>query len=103
MFCPDPKLSLYYPTLYLLFKVGETVPLKIFLKEGVEQFIFNGADLMWPGIKAFSNEEFKVNELAIIFARNKSAIIGQELDYFPVAVGKMLTNSIPSNLKGKAV
>jgi len=25
------------------------MPLKVFLKKGVESFIFKGADLMWPG------------------------------------------------------
>lgn len=71
MFCIDAKLNQYYPTLYLLFQLAEIVPLKIFLKEGVEQYIFNGADLMWPGIKAFSSEEFKVNDVAVVFAKNK--------------------------------
>lgn len=47
---------------------------------------------MWPGIKAFSSEEFKSNDIAIIYAKNKEALGGSELEYFPVAVGKILTN-----------
>lgn len=58
---------------------------------------------MWPGIKAFSNEEFKMNEVAVVFAKNKQALGGTAIEYFPIGVGKMLTNCIPANLKGKAV
>jgi len=38
----------------------------------VENFIFNGADLMWPGIAYADNENnFKQNQIAVIYARNK--------------------------------
>lgn len=62
MFAPDgftmsPKLDcLVEPTLYLLFNslvnigTGSNGLIRIFIKQGVENFIFNGADLMWPGI-----------------------------------------------------
>ena len=46
------------------------LPLQIYLKQGVESFIFNGADLMWPGIYSINldqdedadkaNEDFKM-------------------------------------------
>ena len=32
------------------------MPLRIFLKLGVENFIFNGADLMWPGVVNIDTE-----------------------------------------------
>lgn len=47
------------PSLYFLFaffpensleSTKAAVPLRIFLKEGVQSFLFNGADLMWPGV-----------------------------------------------------
>jgi predicted ribosome-associated RNA-binding protein Tma20 len=37
--------------------------LRVYLKPGVESFLFNGADLMWPGIFAMSRNDFKQNEL----------------------------------------
>ena len=39
------------PTMYFLFQMGDVLPLKIYLKEGVEQYVFRGADLMWPGVR----------------------------------------------------
>jgi predicted ribosome-associated RNA-binding protein Tma20 len=44
--------SILLPSLYVLFKQPELPIVKILMKEGVERFIFNGADLMFPGIKA---------------------------------------------------
>jgi predicted ribosome-associated RNA-binding protein Tma20 len=42
------------PTLYMLFDLHvrgkENGLLKVYIKQGVEEFLFNGADLMWPGI-----------------------------------------------------
>ena len=58
MFQPDNKSNSYYPTVYLLFQMEQLPHLKVYLKSGVEQFIFNGADLMWPGIKSISEETF---------------------------------------------
>ena len=47
-------------------------PKKIFLKEGVESYIFNGADLMWPGVKGFSEGEMKINDVVVICAKNQA-------------------------------
>eukprot|EP00347_Sterkiella_histriomuscorum_P011099 403373759 len=104
MFCPDAKLGSYFPTIYMLFQFQESGLLKCFLKTGVESYIFNGADLMWPGIKAFGEEQFKVNDIVVIYAKNQHSLaqVGDEA-YIPVAVGKMLANQIPDNLKGKAI
>ena len=66
----DSKSNYFYPTIYLLFQMPDIVPLKVFLKGGVEQYIFNGADLMWPGIRSISNENFKMYDIAVIFAEN---------------------------------
>ena len=34
----------------------------------MEKFLFNGADLMWPGVYSVSQHEFKTNQLAVIYA-----------------------------------
>jgi predicted ribosome-associated RNA-binding protein Tma20 len=48
------KVSVMMPTLYMLFDLHvrgkENGLLKVYIKQGVEEFLFNGADLMWPGI-----------------------------------------------------
>ena len=95
MFCLDQKRNQYYPSLYLLFQLTDIVPFKVFLKEGVEQYIFNGADLMWPGVKTLSSEEFSANDIVVIFAKNKQVIGAPNFEYFPIAVGKMLDYTIP--------
>jgi len=59
MFKDDLKSAMIMPTMYMLFEKCPSyssvapsfiTPIKIFLKLGVENFIFNGADLMWPGV-----------------------------------------------------
>jgi predicted ribosome-associated RNA-binding protein Tma20 len=37
--------------------------LKVYVHQGVETFLFNGADLMWKGISRLSRQEFKMHEL----------------------------------------
>ena len=48
--------------------------MKIYLKEGVQKFIFNGADLMWPGIYKIEHEKgfkkFSQGDVAVIYALN---------------------------------
>jgi len=83
------------------------LPVKIYLKLGVESFIFNGADLMWPGIWKTNKDEFRQNALAIIFAVNQNKKVEDEqsqgVQFIPVATGRMLTNKVPASRKGKAV
>lgn len=68
MFTVDSKAgTAYLPSIYLLFRLEKLPPLRIYLKEGVEQYIFNGADLMWPGIKSFNTEDFKQYDIAVIY------------------------------------
>ena len=43
---------------------------RVYLKQGVEKFLFGGADLMWPGIFHISTEEFQQNDVVVILARN---------------------------------
>lgn len=50
---------------------------------------------MWPGIKFLSSEEFSSNDIVIIFAKNQQVIGAPNLEYFPIAVGKMLDSTIP--------
>jgi len=50
-----------FPSCYFMFQQmaleeKDEGVLKIYLKPGVESFIFNGADLMWPGIFAMSRD-----------------------------------------------
>ena len=45
--------------------------LAVYVKQGVENFIFNGADLMWPGVLGLSSPDFKQNTVAVVFARNQ--------------------------------
>jgi len=76
--------------------------LRVYLKQGVEQYIFNGADLMWPGVRSMNREDFKNNEIAVIYAQNDVSSDGT-ITYAPVGVGRMLSNKIPEELKGRAV
>jgi predicted ribosome-associated RNA-binding protein Tma20 len=39
-----------FKTVYALLKVPNLVPTSFFLKTGVESYITNSADLMWPGV-----------------------------------------------------
>ena len=61
--------------------------------------MFNGADLMWPGIQSFNTEDFRQYDVAVIYALNQE----DNQSYVPVAVGKILASKIPEDLKGKAV
>jgi predicted RNA-binding protein (TIGR00451 family) len=78
-------------------------PLRVFLKEGVEQFIFNGADLMWPGIKSLNTEDFRQYDVAVIYAKNALPSPDHQVTYVPIAVGRILSSKMPEELKGKAV
>jgi|688.fasta_scaffold2595641_1 predicted ribosome-associated RNA-binding protein Tma20 len=75
MFAPDgdkPGAQLL-PSLYLMFNelnLHGSLVLKIYIKSGVEEFLFNGADLMWKGVLSLSRPEFKTNEIVEIYARN---------------------------------
>jgi predicted ribosome-associated RNA-binding protein Tma20 len=53
-----------FPSLYFMFNEmnfahSEEGVLRLYVKFGVESFLFNGADLMWPGVFACSREHFK--------------------------------------------
>eukprot|EP00350_Pseudokeronopsis_sp_OXSARD2_P002489 CAMPEP_0170568160 /NCGR_PEP_ID=MMETSP0211-20121228/80977_1 /TAXON_ID=311385 /ORGANISM="Pseudokeronopsis sp., Strain OXSARD2" /LENGTH=66 /DNA_ID=CAMNT_0010889889 /DNA_START=242 /DNA_END=442 /DNA_ORIENTATION=- len=65
----------------------------------------NGADLMWPGVSEVSGEEFKSNELAVVFALNKKVTLDQSTtyDYSPIAIGKTISNGVPNDMKGRAI
>jgi predicted ribosome-associated RNA-binding protein Tma20 len=65
LFKDDHKSVTPMPSMYMLFekcpsyssiKPLTVMPLRIFLKLGVENFIFNGADLMWPGVVNIDTE-----------------------------------------------
>ena len=43
----------FFPTVYLCAAYEPVVP-SIYLNEGVQSYIFNGANLMWPGVRDFS-------------------------------------------------
>ena len=95
--------TIYLPTLYLLFQLEKLPALRVFLKEGVEQYIFNGADLMWPGIKSLNTEDFRQYDVAVIYAKNAIPSPDLQVTYVPIAVGRILASKMPEELKGKAV
>ncbi len=51
---------LVLPSLYLMFEMHVKGAahglLSVFIKQGVEDFLFNGADLMWPGIFCINSD-----------------------------------------------
>lgn len=77
MFAGDSKPgSVILPSLYLLFAQPDLPIVRVFLKEGVEKFIFNGADLMFPGIKSvYPNlEAFKLYDVCVVYAKNTELV-----------------------------
>jgi hypothetical protein len=52
--------------------------LKVYIKQGVESFLFNGADLMWKGVQSLSRQEFKMHETVEVYARN--SLVQKHLD-----------------------
>ena len=68
MFSPDIKSNVIFPSLYLLFKFQNLAKLGLFLKEGVETFVFKGADVMWPGVSHVNVEEFTQNDMVVVYA-----------------------------------
>lgn len=44
----------YFPSVYVTIAY-QTLTKTITINEGVETYIFNGANLMWPGVNDFSN------------------------------------------------
>lgn len=131
LFMNDQKSGIVQPSMYMLFQACPTyppkqlLPLKIFLKATVEHFIFNGADLMWPGIKKIdltvapeiTNLIFQQNQLAVVYAYNgmiETTVDGETVktpQYCPIATGRMINkgeilNGEPGQglpKKGKAV
>lgn len=56
----------YFPSLYVC-AAYEPILNSIILNEGVEVYIFNGANLMWPGVKDYSDlGNFKKDEIVSI-------------------------------------
>ena len=57
----------YYPTIYLLNRYPQLVKIVFLLKPGVENFIFKGANLMWPGVACVdTHKNFYPEELVAI-------------------------------------
>jgi predicted ribosome-associated RNA-binding protein Tma20 len=54
------------------------------LKEGVQKYIFNGADLMWPGILKIEHDKgfkkFSQGDVAVIYALNGLKINDEDED-----------------------
>jgi predicted ribosome-associated RNA-binding protein Tma20 len=70
--------SLVLPSLYLMFEAHVQGLahglLAVFIKNGVEDFLFNGADLMWPGILCLSSQDFKQGQIAVVYALNETLL-----------------------------
>ena len=60
------------PSLYLLYQSypDKSGLVAVYVKQGVENFIFNGADLMWPGVLSVDGTEFKQNQGVVVYADN---------------------------------
>jgi predicted RNA-binding protein (TIGR00451 family) len=67
---------------------------RVYLNPGVESYLFNGADLMWPGVQSVEGA-FKMYDVVVIYANT-----GGEKGV-PVAVGRVLGNKVAE--QGKAV
>jgi len=102
LFSVDQKHGPTLPTMYFMLKMAPTLsitnyslaiegpkvlPVRIFLKQGVENFIFKGADLMWPGIfavDACQDEEeerfYRINQIAIVYALNSRKKVDRETE-----------------------
>jgi len=56
LFSPDHKQGVVMPSLYTLYSSqNQMLPLRVVVKDGVQSFIFRGADLMWPGVAEVTN------------------------------------------------
>lgn len=70
------------PSLYLVYEHdvqtnnSEHGLIKVYIKQGVESFLFRGADLMWPGIRSIilqdKDESFKQNQIVVVYALNNA-------------------------------
>jgi translation initiation factor 2D len=64
----------YFPSLYVC-SAYEPLSKSITINEGVEGYIFNGANLMWPGVKDFSRiGNFKKDQIVSIQNANGEPI-----------------------------
>ena len=63
--------------------------MRVHLKQGVEEYICNGADLMWPGVHSIIREDFQDNKVALIYAHKDVSADGT-ITYAPVGMGLML-------------
>jgi len=91
-------IKLCLSLVYALLECPNLVPNKVFINLGVDDFVFKGADLMFPGIKSIEPPEFKQNQVAVIFSKN-ARISSQE--WIPIAVGRFLVNEVQE--KGRAI
>jgi len=81
--------TLYFPTIYLLYLLEKLPSLSVYLNQGVEEYICNGADLMWPGVHSITREDYISNKIAVIYAHKDVSEDGT-ITYAPVGVGLML-------------
>ena len=61
------------PSLYCLYQSypEKSGLIAVYVKQGVENFIFNGADLMWPGVLSVEGPSmFKQNQGVVVYADN---------------------------------
>ena len=105
MFTPDYKFGPLMPSMYFMFAMQDCLPIRLILKVGVEQFVFRGADLMWPGVYKLDKgvKEIKQGQIGVIYAQQASGLVA-------IATGRMAQNwqaaegedrEVPK--KGKAV
>ena len=87
MFTPDAKFGPIMPSMYFMFQMQDCLPIRLILKTTVEQFIFRGADLMWPGVYTLDKgvKEFKQGQIGVIYAQQASGLVA-------IATGRMTQN-----------
>jgi hypothetical protein len=55
---------------------------------------------MWSDIKSLNTKKFTENDVAVIYGKNVEDF---QVNYEPIAVGRILTTKMPKELKSKAV
>lgn len=65
----------FFPSLYIAGSYQPILP-AILLNQGVEAYIFNGANLMWPGVAAFPTEFAKDQVVSIVNSEGEFVAVG---------------------------
>ena len=70
---PDVALNFYFPTIFALYRYPSLLP-PIIMKQGVEKYILNGANLMWAGVGQYAYLGKCLDKVVSIATSNKIVI-----------------------------